>query len=55
MSAAHVAPPPTIPELGWTGTVGLLLIVAGLLVGIVLYHVWLERRVKTERDRAARP
>jgi hypothetical protein len=43
----------TFPPLGWAGTVGMVVVIVGLVVGIVVYHVWLDRRLKAERDRAA--
>jgi hypothetical protein len=43
----------TVPPLGWTGTIGMVVVIVGLVVGIVVYHVWLDRRLKAERDRAA--
>jgi heme/copper-type cytochrome/quinol oxidase subunit 2 len=43
----------TVPPLGWAGTVGMVVVIVGLVVGIVFYHVWLDRRLKAERERAA--
>lgn len=39
----------TTPELGWAGTIGMVVIILALVVGVVLYHVWMERRVRRER------
>lgn len=35
---------PSMPELGWTGTVGATLLVVLLIAGIVLYHIWMDKR-----------
>ena len=44
-----------VPSLGWAGTIGMVVVIVGLAVGIVVYHVWLDRRLKAERDRTAGP
>jgi hypothetical protein len=43
---------PTMPELGWTGRVGVSVFVMLLVAGIVLYHLWMDRRLKRERERS---
>ena len=40
----------TVPPLGWAGTIGLTAMVALLILGIVVYHVWLDRRLRRERQ-----
>lgn len=46
---------PTTPSLGWEGTLGVIVIIAALIVGVVLYHVWLRRRLQAERERVRPP
>jgi hypothetical protein len=38
----------TVPPLGWAGTIGMIVIIGALVVGVVLYHVWMDRRLKRE-------
>ena len=41
----------TMPPLGWAGTVGMIVTVVMLVVGIIAYHAWLDRRLRRERAR----
>lgn len=38
----------TVPPLGWAGTIGMIVVIGALVAGIVLYHVWMDRRLKRE-------
>ena len=42
---------PTMPELGWSGTVGVTVFIMLMVAGIVLYHLWMDRRLKRDRER----
>lgn len=35
----------SMPELGWAGTVGIICVIGALVVALVLYHVWFDRRL----------
>jgi hypothetical protein len=39
----------TMPGLGWMATLAMLAFIAACVAGIVLYHVWLDRRLRRER------
>jgi hypothetical protein len=41
---------PAMPELGWAGTLGVLLFSTVCITGIVVYHLWLDRRLRRERS-----
>lgn len=41
---------PSTPGLGWAGTLGMLVFIAACLAGIILYHMWLDRRLTRERS-----
>jgi hypothetical protein len=38
----------TMPPLGWAGTVGMIVTVVMLVLGIIAYHGWLDRRLRRE-------
>ncbi|HEX6211101.1 MAG TPA: hypothetical protein VF136_10010 [Methylomirabilota bacterium] len=40
---------PSMPGLGWTGMLGMLVFGAACVAGIVLYHLWLDRRLTRAR------
>lgn len=40
---------PTMLALGWTGALAMVVAIAALIGVIVLYHIWLDRRLETER------
>jgi hypothetical protein len=42
-----------MPELGWAGTVGIIGTIVSLVVALVVYHGWLDRR-RTPSDEAGR-
>lgn len=39
-------------ELGWTGRVGVTVFIMLLVAGICFYHLWMDRRLKRERERS---
>ena len=41
----------SMPSLGWQGALGMIVIIAALIAGVIVYHVWLDRRLKAERER----
>ena len=43
---------PAMPELGWAGTLGVTIVIILLGAALVLYHLWMDRRLKRERERA---
>ena len=43
-----------MPELGWAGTLGITVVIILLGAALVLYHLWMDRRLKRERERSAR-
>ena len=44
---------PTMPELGWSGTVGVTVFIMLMVAVIVLYHLWMDRRLKRDGERSA--
>jgi hypothetical protein len=40
----------TTPDLGWSGTIGLTLIVVLLVAGIVVYHIWMDAVLRRQRE-----
>jgi formate hydrogenlyase subunit 3/multisubunit Na+/H+ antiporter MnhD subunit len=43
--------PTTMPELGWLGTLGMLLFIGAMVATIVLYHIWMGRRLEADQKR----
>ena len=43
------------PALGWQGTLGMTVIIAALIAGVIVYHMWLDRRLRADRERDRPP